>query len=402
MHGLIVKVTITQVSTTNYPNRNKFFVFDFGNDITIDSTWANLTDTMSITMPRKLYFKDEQTGEKITWDKMQVYGNPTKAPLILRGDKIKVEFGYSDFKTTSPTTFNRSAIVENMATRFEGYITKINNKTPLVLECEDNMYALKQTKVENKEWTSEQYTIEKMLQEMLSKSTFSDAKSFTLYNKDNYKSKLGKFITYNVTMAQVLDILRKQPYNLQSFFRGNSLHWGIIRYYFDEKVNHQFHFQKNIISDNLVYTRSDDVRIGLVAKSINKITFSEKNANGTFKSRHKELKVTVGDQDGEIRTLFFTDIESEEELKKQAEIKLPFLKYEGFRGSFTTFCMPHVKHGDTVELIDDMLPERNGIYLVKEVRYNAGVNGGRQTIYLDIRVDGLAPNQLEAFQSNGL
>lgn len=401
MHGLIVKVTITQVSTTNYPNRDKFFVFDFGNDITINSTWANLTDTMTVTMPRKLYFKDASTGEKITWDKMQVYGNPTKAPLILRGDKIKVEFGYSDFKTTSPTTFNRSNTVENMATRFEGYITKINNRTPLELECEDNMYALKQTKVVNKEWTSDEYTMEQMLQEMLSASTFSDVKNFTLYNKDNYKTKLGKFITYNVTMAQVMDELRKQPYNLQSFFRGNSLHWGVIRYYFDEKVNHQFHFQKNIISDNLVYTREDDVRIGVVAKSINKIKLDTKNANGTFKSRHEEIKVSVGDSDGEIRTLFFTDL-NKDELTKAANAKLPYLKYEGFRGSFTTFCMPHVKHGDTVELIDDILPERNGEYLVKEVKYNAGVNGGRQTITLDIRVDGLAPNQREEFQKNGL
>lgn len=401
MHGLIVKVTITQVSTTNYPNRDKFFVFDFGNDITINSTWANLTDTMTIVMPRKLYFKDESTGEKITWDKMQVYGNPTKAPLILRGDKIKVEFGYSDFKTTSPTTFNRANIVENMATRFEGYITKINNKTPLELECEDNMYALKQTQVVNKEWTSDKYTVEQMLQEMLTSSTFSDVKNFTLYNKDNYKTKLGKFITYNVTMAQVLDELRKQPYNLQSFFRGNSLHWGVIRYYFDEKVNHQFHFQKNIISDNLIYTRADDMRIGIVAKSINKIELVETNSSGKKKTRHKEIKVTVGDKDGEIRTLFFTDL-NESDLTKAANAKLPYLKYEGFRGSFTTFCMPHVKHGDAVQLIDDILPERNGTYLVKEVRYSAGVGGGRQIITLDIRVDGLAPDQLEAFQSNGL
>jgi hypothetical protein len=401
MHGLIVKITITQVSTTKYPNRDKFFVFDFGNEITINSTWANLTDTMQITMPRRLYFLDASTGEKTTWDKMQVYGNPEKAPLILRGDKIKVEFGYSDFKTTSPNSFNRSIIVENMATRFEGYITKINNKTPLELECEDNMYALKQTLVENKEWTSEQYTTEQMLQEMLSKSTFSDVKNFTLLNKDNYKTKLGKFITYNVTMAQVLDELRKQPYNLQSFFRGNSLHWGVIRYYFDEKVNHQFHFQKNIISDNLIYTRADDMRIGVVAKSINNITLNETNANGTKKTRHKEIKVSVGDKDGEIRTLFFTDL-NEDELKKAAEAKLPYLKYEGFRGSFTTFCMPHVKHGDTVQLIDEVLPERDGTYLVKDVKYGAGMNGGRQTITLDIRVDGLAPDQLEAFQSNGL
>lgn len=401
MFTVIQKITITQVSTSQYPDRDKIFVFDFVNTIEISSTWSHLTDTMRIVLPRKIYFLDESTNTKLTWDDVQVYGNPEKAPILLRGDKIDVEFGYSYYKNKSVTDFDRSNIIDNSVNRFSGYITKINNRMPIELECEDNMYALKQTLVPNKEWnTSSTYTMEMMLKDMMSGSSFNDVANFTI-KTDNYKHNISKFITYNVTMAQVLDQLRRY-YHLESFFRGNELHCGVIRYYPEERQNHIFNFQKNIISDNMVYMRDDDIRIGIVAKSINKIELVETNSAGKKKTRHKELKVTVGDKDGELRTLFFTDIDSEAELKKQAEAKLPFLKYEGFRGSFTTFALPAVKHGDTVQLVDEIVTERNGTYLVKEVKPICGVGGGRQIITLDIRVDGLSHDQLLKFQENGL
>lgn len=399
MFGVVSKITITQVSTTTYPGRDKFFVFDFVNSCEINSTWAHLTDTGKIILPRRIYFKDEQTNTKITWDKIQIYGNPEKAPLILRGDKIEIEFGYSYFKPTSSTAHS-SDIVTNSPQRFSGYITKIHNKTPIELEFEDNMYALKQTNVQNKEWTDANYSLETMLKEMLSKSAFSDVNTFTI-KTDNYTHKIGKFITYNVTMAKVLDELRKS-YHLESFFYGNELRCGVIRYYPEDRVNHHFNFQKNIISDSLEYTRADDLRVGIKAFSISKVELSSTNSAGKVKTKHQRLETTVGDPDGELRTLFFTDVNSAADLKKLAEAKIPFLKYEGFRGSFTTFALPAVKHGDSVQLIDDVLPERNGTYLVKEVKSSCGVGGGRQIITLDIRIDGLAPDQLQQFQNNGI
>ena len=80
---------------------------------------------------------------------------------------------------------------------------------------------------------------------------------------------------------------------------------------------------------------------------------------------------------------------------------MPRLKYEGFRGSFTTFGLPKVKHGDIVELIDKNLTERTGSYLVKEVKESNTNSGQRQTITLDIRVDGLTADQIKEFQLNG-
>ncbi len=401
-YSIINKIVITQVPTTKFKSRNKVFTFDFVNEFRSKSSWANLTDTATIVLPRSVYFI--QDGQTVTWDKTQVYGNPDKEPLIQRGDKIQCYFGYSYFSPNkSDSSFDRNTIISEMPLRFEGYITKIANKTPITLECEDNMYALKQTKVENKEWLLDgnTYTLEKMLKEMLSKSTFPDVKNFTI-NTDNYEHKFGKFITFNVTMAQVLDELRKH-YHCESFFRGSDLRCGIIRYYPDDRKNHLFHFQKNIISDSLDYTRDDDIRIGIKAKSIFKVELQQTNNSGKFKTTHKTLETNVGDQDGEIRTLYFYNVTTTDELKKQAEVMLPYLKYEGFRGQFTTFGLPYVKHGDSVQLVNAKTSEQNGTYLVKGVETHNTCDGGlRQVLSLDIRVDGLTTDQLINFQKNGL
>ena len=45
-----------------------------------------------------------------------------------------------------------------------------------------------------------------------------------------------------------------------------------------------------------------------------------------------------------------------------AQAKLDQYHYEGFRGSFTTFGIPYVRLGDNIDILDAVLPERNGRY----------------------------------------
>lgn len=68
-----------------------------------------LTTTCKVTLPRKVKWKGE-----------------TSIP-IRRGDKISVWLGYDD----------------NLQLAFSGYVLRIGNKAPLVLECEDEMFNLK-------------------------------------------------------------------------------------------------------------------------------------------------------------------------------------------------------------------------------------------------------------------
>lgn len=404
MFGVEISITILQHSTPQYPGRNKRFFFNFMNQASGASTWEHNADTFTLTMPRNLYFKDESTGTTTTWNKEPVYGNPDVQPLLLRGDDVIVEWGYSYFRMTSGGGFDRNTTVTQIVKRFEGYITRIKNKTPFEIECKDNMYKLQQTIVDNKEWLvdNKTYTVEKMLKEMMRKSTERGVSDFTI-KTDNFQHSIGKVSWSNFTIAQVLEDLRR-TYNLQSFFRENELRVGVIRYYPEDRKTHKFHFQRNIIDDNLDYQRADDCKIGIVAKSINKVELvGITNSAGKKKTKHKQLTVTVGDPDGDLRTLFFWGVETTTELKKLAEKKLPFVKYEGFRGSFVTFALPFVKHGDIVELEDEVLPERNGQYMVKAVeQFGSSADGLRQRIHLDIRVDGLTAEKLSEFQNNGI
>ena len=76
-----------------------------------------------------------------------------------------------------------------------------------------------------------------------------------------------------------------------------------------------------------------------------------------------------------------------DELTNYVTKELNRVSYEGWRGSFTTFGLPMVKHGYSVSIIDNILPERNGTYMVKQVNTSFGVDGFRQEIYLDLRID---------------
>ena len=59
------------------------------------------------------------------------------------------------------------------------------------------------------------------------------------------------------------------------------------------------------------------------------------------------------------------------------------LKTEGLEGTFTTFGDQFCDHGDTVNLINNELPDQNGSYLVSKVVTNFGLNGFRNIIELD-------------------
>lgn len=411
MFTLISRITVKQVNKVPYVGRDKSYTFYYNNGCEGTSTWAHLTDEFVITLPRKIYFKDSE-GNKIEWaSNTDIYGNPDKSPLITRGDKIKIELGYIYYSSGGI-----KKLVANFNTEFEGFVTKIENKMPFVLHCEDNMYVLKQTRVPDKVYPSSAYSIETMLKEMLLSNP--DAKDFTV-DVDTYQHSTGDFIAKGVTMAQCLDEIRKN-YKLESWFRpkgtaladgnGNatgkstttdSLRCGIIRYYPNERINHILHFQKNIASDTLNYTRDNDVKIGIKAFSIFKTKVQAISA-GKFKIKQSRLETNVGDTDGEIRTLYFPDITTVSELQKQANVALPYIKYEGFRGTVTTFGLPYIKHGDSVTLINSLLPELSGTYLVKAVKVSFGLGGYRRTLELDIRIDGLSSTQLSNFQKFGL
>ena len=403
----ICKITINQQPTTTYPDRGNEYVFDFVNHIEISSSWKNLTDTAKITIPKNLYA--QTPSGLVTWEGKYLYARSPVAPILMRGDRVKIELGYY-YKPTPGGDY-----VTELNTEFEGFITKINPKMPLVIECEDNMWLLKQAQCPNKVFPQSEWTVQKIVKYLLLNSSASTTdnylnntllpalKQFNVINgvgaSETLETNVGDFRTQNETIAQVLQRLRKD-YKLECFFRPNSqgefndLYVSGVVYYPSEYIGSDsefittnYAFENNIISDEMIYYRKDDIRLGIKAYSVDKKELTSLNAAGNKKTSHKRLEVNVGDTDGEMRTQFFWNVATTDELKALATQRLSKLKYEGWRGSFTSFGLPFVRHGQAVKLSSKVTPERNGIYLVKGVKTTFGMGGFRRNLELHIRID---------------
>ena len=94
---------------------------------------------------------------------------------------------------------------------------------------------------------------------------------------------------------------------------------------------------------------------------------------------------TYGDTDGSQRTfhLYWDTSKTKPDVEKFGKDQLDKLKYTGYKGSFVTFGEPYVTHGDIVKLTSDKMPERDGNYLVKEVKRGLGIGGSRQEIFIE-------------------
>lgn len=316
------------------------FNFDFVNNIEITSSWENLTDTATIIIPKKLrMLKDGISQDVIT---------AGEDALWKRGDVVNLNLGYND----------------NNDLRFEGLITKIKPKFPLEFTCEDKMWTLKQTTI--KKFSGASVTIPDLLEQILPAGIEYDAEDINL----------GKFVIEQATVAEVLEYIKK-TFGLSAYFQNGRLYVGLaykLSSISDFALNEliEFEFQKNIIDyDGLDYIREEDQNLKVTAINI--------------KSDNTRQEITVGDSFGEQRTLYYYNL-SESAVRTLANEALTKLKYTGFSGSFTTFLKPYVKHGDAVKIIDPIIPDRNGVYLVRKVVTRFGMEGGRQEITLDRKI----------------
>lgn len=311
--------------------------FNFVHSVEIVSTWENFTDTAKIVIPGKLRMKKDGIYQDVI--------TAGEGALWKRGDEVNIQLGYDDV----------------LDTRFQGYITRIYPRRPIEFECQDKMFLLKQVNIPK-------YTKTVGLKQLMTDILPSDI----TFTADDIN--LGKF---RITKASVVEVLNyiKKTYGLSAYFQDDVLHVGFaykLGSEIDSENIYEFEFYKNIIDDgNLDYVREDDINLKVTAVSI--------------QSDNTKKEVTVGDDLGEQRTIYAYNVDTAT-LTQLANEALEKFKYEGFRGSFTTFLQPHIKHGQGVKLIDPVLPDRNGVYLVKQVITKFGMEGGRQEIFLDRKI----------------
>lgn len=341
----------SKISITNDEGKN--INFSFVHSIEIESSYENLTDTCKITIPRKLTFEDKQlfTGD---------------TPIFKRGDKIEVSIGY----------------VPNLTKVFSGYIKNVGSNVPTVLECEDEMYLLKQYTVNypSKVGLRERSAKGKLLkhpQVIPFSVKLDELLDYCLTDHDiSYEIvdniDLGSFRVINATPASVLDKL-KSEYGLYSYFRDGILHVGFAN---DASVTSEAEFKMEeviINSDTLEWQRAEDVRIKCVAISI-------------YPDNTKSDPIEFGDADGNQITIHKYNMDAKS-LEFAAKQWIAENKYTGFRGEVETFGEPVMKHGDRLKLTSIKLPERDGTYLIKKVKRVYSVDSGNHQIFtLGIKV----------------
>lgn len=406
MYRVLINIQFTQVPSAQFPNRTGVLNYKFCHEFEFTSAWDVLTDDGTITLPRNVYITDK-TGRRFSLggSNINLGGFTNGSPFFLRGDRVTIQWGYAYYD-------KRGNEIAPMQTIFEGYVSGVTSKKPFVLQIEDNMYILKQKPAVGTGgrtyFPGSTYTIEKMVAEMIKAAGL----SFTVNNLTN--TTCGDFYTQNESIAQMLARLRKD-YNLKSYFRGNELRVGSKVYIEQDAISagkKVFKFQQNIIEDNLEYQRKEDIEISALAKSVDFELTGQTTKDGHDKTRKLKLEVLVtfkngsdtptyaiGTKDkpvptntgGQRFTFTYPRGTSLEKLKELATEELRLRYYTGMKGKFTTFGIPYVKHGDNVDLLDAILPERNGRYKVKSVSYRGGVGGLRQEIELDYLIARLDP-----------
>jgi hypothetical protein len=312
-------------------------IIDFPTSVTVEASWQNFTQTCEIVVGRKLSFE----GQEIALG---------ESAILKRGQPVRV-YGWYDGADTGDQSDDLI---------FRGVIADIIPDTPIKILCQDKMWILKQTSVNN---TFKDVTLNSILSSILP-----DDISYV----STVAATFGKIRVPNKTVMDVLKYLKKM--GVFSYFVDGVLYSGAA--YIPEedqregstKVRHNINVQKQVIDSDMIYRNIEDIRIKIIATNIN--------------DDNTRFEITVGDADGEVRKLPFYN-RSETELRAAAERELDRYKINGWVGSFTTFLKPRIKHGDEIQLIDDNVPDRNGIYLVKKVVTTTGVSGGRQEVTLD-------------------
>lgn len=379
-------VTEIKFKASAESKRDLQFTFNFVNEFEFSDSWVDLTNQAKITLPKNIYVIDKN-GNKLNLGGTEP--NKLIDNLFRRGDSVSINYGYYTYENGNEVL----DMPENPI--FEGFITSVGSKRPIVLECEDNMWLLKQIPCKPQVWPKEK-SVEDLLKSLLQGTDFT-VNGLT-------KTTVGDLVIQDETVAQLLARLQKD-FHFEAYFKGNELRIGSQVYIEDEAKTFTFEFQKNIISDELVFQRKDDVKLSAICESVNTVD-GGKNKKGQTKTKEERLTVLVyydktgvaqykekkkGEDlpenvEGERRKLFYPNVKSAKDLFEKGIAELEKYYYTGFKGKFTTFAIPYVQMGDNVIIKDKLMPDRDGKYKVKSVNYTGGINGHRQIIELHYKI----------------
>lgn len=310
--------------------------------IHIESSVQVLTNNAKLELPREFRNAVDEVGKSIN------IAGKSILDFMNRGDVIKIEIGYDG----------------DLQTEFEGYITNIGAETPLILECEDEMFQLKKAARVTK---------------FIKSGKLIDILKAVLPTKYiiecNADYNIGQWLIEDATPYNVLEELRDKA-GIRAFFKSpNTLAVGMIVDFKAETV-HTFNFSENVRrGSNLKFEQKESKPVFLTVES--------KQADGSV------LKITVGDKGGDEKTIKLWPNMSKSELEVWADKQQKSVSYNGFEGSLNSWCYPGTKPGHAAQLYRPYYKDRHqdGRYFIESVTIDVnGSDGIKRTNTLSYRL----------------
>jgi hypothetical protein len=287
------------------------FQLDYLAEVTINSSFKNLTDLANIKFPKPIKYQEKAIDQ-----------------VLKSGDSVLIQLGFDVLKTS-----------------FEGYIKTIQPKRPVELECEDLMWQYKRKGVEPKSWK------DTSVKEVLQYLGFSNPKMFG-------EMQIGGFAITPLenNIAKVLAKLKEHT-KFPIFLRNGILNFGTE--YDPSAPVLELEVGRNIVKHDLEFIKKEDTNI--------QITATNHLKNG------KKVVKKYGVSGGDTRTMNFYDV-SETFMKQTAEKELSKKRFDGLKGKITVLGN-EFNHGDIVKLTDPVDGEIVGSYYIDEVETKSGAKG---------------------------
>ena len=322
MKDLIMNAKVVFKATESHP---EFYIRRIS-EVEIESSWKMICSTAQVVLPRNI--KDFNQNKVKDWFK--------------RGDKVEIYLCYG--------------LDEDLILEFSGYITQVSADYPITIKLEDEMWRLKQIPVN---FSSKNEKLKSFVQKYVTDyPILIDA-----------EVPLGAVNIKNKTLGEVFKKFQ-EDLSLYAFIRNGKL--VVAKPYSDvtDKIP-VFDLERNCVSNDLNYLSKEERTVKVIAESVQ-----------NFAKTKKKLKFELGDPDPKTtinKTLSVTTLND-----LQAEVRRIYdlYKKEGFDGSFTTFGIPSVQHGQKVKITSSLYNDREGVYYIDSIKKKFSRDGYRQEIEL--------------------
>lgn len=304
-------------------------------DVVIKHSIHSLVQTAEIRIPLSARLHNASGAEPVETHKVF---NP--------GDPVTIELGYNG----------------NLKPEFSGYVKRLSYGMPMIIECEDHAYIVRKNHLTH---AAENMTLKEVIDLCLK----------GLYKTDGEVPGLV-IDQFNVKNESALNVLQgiANSYGLGIFFTPQGkLYVGPLYGYRAGDVQYNTHLNVDPSRNELYWQHVDDVRLKIIANSWRK--------DGSL------ISEAIGDDDGQVRTLWFYNIEDAAVLRRRAQDEVAMYKFTGYRGYFQTLLEPYAAPGMTAIITDPDFPERGGSYYIESVETRFGVSGATRRIEPGIKLD---------------